>query len=222
MGRVPAAVSWRKKHGENEKPAFSPPLALPGEWGKTNMLNWNELEQTCAVCRRCRLWENRHNPVFGVGNRNARLMLVGEGPGEREDALGEPFVGRAGQLLDSMLASIGLDRSEVYIANIVKCRPPNNRDPQPDEQDACIGYLENQIRLVAPEIIVCLGRIAAARMIRADFKITKEHGIWFEYNGIRIIALFHPAALLRDPRKLPDTFEDLRKIEEALLALGSQ
>ena len=184
------------------------------------MLNWNELEQTCAECRKCRLCENRHKPVFGVGDRNARLMFVGEGPGEREDALGEPFVGRAGQLLDSMLASVGFDRSEVYIANSVKCRPPNNRDPQPDEQDACIGYLENQIRLVSPEIIVCLGRIAAARMIHDNFKITKEHGLWFEYHGIKITSIFHPAALLRDPRKLPDTFEDLRKVEDELRAQG--
>ena len=184
------------------------------------MLNWKELEQTCAGCRKCRLCEHRTNPVFGVGNRNARLMLIGEGPGEREDALGEPFVGRAGKLLDSMLASIGLDRTEVYIANIVKCRPPNNRDPQTDEQDACIGYLENQIRLVSPDIIVCLGRIAAGRMIHENFKITKEHGLWFEYNGIKITSLFHPAALLRDPRRLPDTFEDLRRIEEELLALA--
>lgn len=183
------------------------------------MLNWKELEETCAACRKCRLCENRTNPVFGVGNQHARLMLIGEGPGEREDELGEPFVGRAGKLLDSMLASIGLDRTEIYIANIVKCRPPNNRDPQPDEQTACIGYLENQIRLVAPDIIVCLGRIAAGRMIHENFKITKEHGLWFEYHGIKITALFHPAALLRDPRRLPDTFEDLRSIEEELLAL---
>ena len=186
------------------------------------MLNWKELEQTCAACRKCRLCEHRTNPVFGVGNRSARLMLIGEGPGEREDALGEPFVGRAGKLLDSMLASIGLDRTEVYIANIVKCRPPNNRDPQTDEQDACIGYLENQIRLVSPDIIVCLGRIAAGCMTHENFKITKEHGLWFEYNGIKITSLFHPAALLRDPRRLPDTFEDLRRIEEELLALAPQ
>lgn len=183
------------------------------------MLNWKELEETCAACQKCRLCENRTHPVFGVGNRNARLMLIGEGPGEREDALGEPFVGRAGKLLDSMLASIGLDRTEIYIANIVKCRPPNNRDPQPDEQAACMGYLENQIRLISPDIIVCLGRIAAGRMIHENFKITKEHGLWFEYNGIKITSIFHPAALLRDPRRLPDTFEDLRSIEEELLAL---
>ena len=180
------------------------------------MLNWTDLEAACASCTKCRLCEGRTNPVFGVGNRSARLMLIGEGPGEREDALGEPFVGRAGKLLDSMLASIGIDRSEVYIANIVKCRPPQNRDPLPEEQDACIGYLENQIRLVNPEIILCLGRIAAGRMIRSDFKITKEHGLWFEYNGIKITAIYHPAALLRDPRKLPETFEDLRRVEDEL------
>lgn len=180
------------------------------------VLNWNDLEKTCAECKNCPLYAGRTNPVFGVGDRNARLMFVGEGPGEREDALGEPFVGRAGQLLDSMLASIGLERSEVYIANIVKCRPPQNRDPLAEEQNACIGYLENQIRLVSPDIIVCLGRIAAMKMIREDFKISREHGTWFERNGIRTMAVYHPAALLRDPRKLPETFEDLRKIEIAL------
>ena len=180
------------------------------------MLNWTDLEKTCAECKKCRLYVGRTNPVFGVGDKHARLMFVGEGPGEREDALGEPFVGRAGQLLDSMLASIGLERAEVYIANIVKCRPPQNRDPLAEEQSACIGYLENQIRLVSPDILVCLGRIAAMRMIREDFKITREHGTWFERDGIRTMAIYHPAALLRDPSKLPETFEDLRKIEIAL------
>ena len=183
---------------------------------------WETLEHECKNCRECSLWETRTNVVFGVGSQNAEVLFIGEGPGVNEDAQGEPFVGRAGKLLDSMLASIGLDRTEVYIANIVKCRPPNNRDPQTDEQDACIGYLENQIRLVSPDIIVCLGRIAAGRMIHENFKITKEHGLWFEYNGIKITSLFHPAALLRDPRRLPDTFEDLRRIEEELLALAPQ
>lgn len=185
------------------------------------MLNWNDLEKVCAECKNCPLYVGRTNPVFGVGDRNARLMFVGEGPGEREDALGEPFVGRAGQLLDSMLASIGLERAEVYIANIVKCRPPQNRDPLAEEQNACVGYLENQIRLVAPDILVCLGRIAAMKMIREDFKISREHGTWFERNGIRTMAIYHPAALLRDPRKLPETFEDLRKIEIALDELNA-
>ncbi len=180
------------------------------------MLTWEELEATCEACNRCQLRQGRNRLVFGVGDRNAKLMFIGEGPGEREDALGEPFVGRAGKLLDSMLNSIGLDRSKVYIANIVKCRPPQNRDPLPAEQDACIDYLENQIRLVNPSLIVCLGRIAAARMIHNPFRITAEHGIWYDINGIRTMALFHPAALMRDPRRLPDTFEDLRKIEEAL------
>ena len=181
---------------------------------------WTELKQACAQCRRCGLGETRHHLVFGDGAEDARIMLIGEGPGEQEDLQGLPFVGPAGKLLDDMLEMIYLDRTKVYIANIVKCRPPNNRDPQPDEQDACIGYLENQIRLVSPEIIVCLGRIAAARMIHDNFKITKEHGLWFEYHGIKITSIFHPAALLRDPRKLPDTFEDLRKVEDELRAQG--
>lgn len=161
------------------------------------MDTWESLKRDCAGCRGCSLAETRHKLVFGVGNEQAEVMLIGEGPGEQEDLQGIPFVGPAGKLLDDMLEMIDLNRQKVYIANIVKCRPPNNRDPQTDEQDACIGYLENQIRLVSPDIIVCLGRIAAGRMIHENFKITKEHGLWFEYNGIKITSLFHPAALLR-------------------------
>ena len=150
--------------------------------------------------------------VFGVGNPHADILFVGEGPGEQEDLTGEPFVGRAGQLLDLYLQAFDIARPEVYITNIVKCRPPRNRDPLPEEEAACIGYLERQIELISPKIIVCLGRIAAMRLIKPDFRITKEHGIWFERNGTPITATLHPAALLRDPRKKPDVFEDFKKI----------
>lgn len=177
-------------------------------------LDWNTLEQTCKDCRKCALADTRHNVVFGVGNLNAEVMFIGEGPGENEDLQGEPFVGRAGKLLDDMLEVIDLDRkANVYIANIVKCRPPQNRDPLNTEQDACIGYLRNQVALVRPKIIVCLGRIAAMRLIREDFKITREHGQWTEKAGIQMMALFHPAAILRDPSRRPETFEDLKRLK---------
>lgn len=175
---------------------------------------WEELEQTCKSCRNCPLWETRTNVVFGDGSHDAEILLVGEGPGQNEDEQGVPFVGRAGILLDDMLTMIGLDRTKIYIGNIVKCRPPRNRDPLHTEQDACIGYLERQIELLQPKILVCLGRVAAQRMIKPDFKITREHGKWFERNNIQMTAVYHPAALLRDPSKKPETFEDLKSIQQ--------
>ena len=180
---------------------------------------WEALERECMDCHECALCQTRQHVVFGVGNPEAEIMLIGEGPGANEDEQGIPFVGRAGQLLDDMLALIGLDRTKVYIANIVKCRPPGNRDPLNVEQDACIGYLNRQIELIGPKIIVCLGRVAAMRMIDEKFKITKEHGIWFDKNGVRMTALFHPAALLRDNRRLPETFDDLKEIQREVLRL---
>ena len=140
-------------------------------------------------------------------------MFIGEGPGEQEDLQGEPFVGRAGKFLDDMLELIDLDRSRVYIGNMVKCRPPRNRDPLDIEQKACAVWLQGQLELIAPKIIVCLGRIAAMRFIRDDFKITREHGQWFDMDGRRVMALYHPAALLRDPGKRPETFDDLKTLQ---------
>ncbi len=178
------------------------------------MLDWNELEQCCQSCQKCPLADTRHNVVFGEGNRSAEVMFIGEGPGENEDLQGRPFVGRAGQLLDDMLEVIDLGRDKVYIANIIKCRPPQNRDPLNTEQDACIGYLRNQVALIQPKIIVCLGRIAAMRIIREDYKISREHGQWVEKAGVQMTALFHPAAILRDPRRRPETFQDLKTIQK--------
>ncbi len=181
-------------------------------------MDWESLEQDCRQCRRCGLCAARNHVVFGVGNRGANIMLVGEGPGEQEDLQGLPFVGPAGKLLDDMLSIIDLNRSNIYIANIVKCRPPHNRDPEPHEQDACFEYLQKQIRLVDPKIIVCLGRIAAKRLIREDYRITKEHGSWLQRDGIWYTSIYHPSALLRDLSKRPETFSDLlsirRKLEE--------
>ena len=185
------------------------------------MDSWEALKTECAACRACSLCEGRHNLVFGVGNEQADLMFVGEGPGEQEDLQGVPFVGPAGKLLDSMLEMIDLDRSMIYIANMVKCRPPHNRDPQGSEMAACRAWLDRQIALVDPKLIVCLGRISAMALIREDFRITREHGLWFDVGGRRILATFHPSALLRDPSRRPEAFMDLREIRKEYRALPS-
>ncbi len=177
------------------------------------MLDWTALEETCRSCQKCALAETRTNVVFGVGSRTAEVMFIGEGPGEQEDLKGEPFVGKAGKLLDDMLSIIDLDRTNIYIANMVKCRPPQNRDPLNTEQEACIDYLRNQVSLIRPKIIVCLGRIAAMKIIGGDFKISRDHGKWYEKNGVQMMAIYHPAALLRDPRRRPDSFVDLKTLE---------
>ena len=180
---------------------------------------WEALKTECMNCRGCALADTRTNVVFGVGNERAEILLIGEGPGQSEDEQGIPFVGRAGQLLDDMLEIIGLDRTKVYIANVVKCRPPQNRDPLNVEQDACIGYLRRQTVLLRPKIIVCLGRIAAKAIIKEDFRITAEHGQWFTRGGVQMTAIYHPAALLRDVQKRPETFEDLKSIQAKIREL---
>ena len=177
------------------------------------MKDWDALYEECIHCQKCGLAETRTNVVFGEGARDAEVMFIGEGPGEQEDRTGRPFVGRAGQLLDDMLAMIDLKREKVFIGNMVKCRPPQNRDPLNIEQEACIGYLRNQVALLKPKIIVCLGRIAAMKHIKEDFKITREHGQWIEKAGVWMMAMYHPSALLRDPRKRPESFEDLKSLQ---------
>ena len=189
------------------------------------MKDWDALYEECIHCQKCGLAETRTNVVFGEGARDAEVMFIGEGPGEQEDRtgrpfvgragqlLGEPFVGRGGKLLDDMLAMIDLKREKVFIGNMVKCRPPQNRDPLNIEQEACIGYLRNQVALLKPKIIVCLGRIAAMKLIKEDFKITREHGQWIEKAGVWMMAMYHPSALLRDPRKRPESFEDLKSLQ---------
>ena len=177
------------------------------------MKDWDALYEECIHCQKCGLAETRTNVVFGEGARDAEVMFIGEGPGEQEDRPGRPFVGRAGQLLDDMLAMIDLKREKVFIGNMVKCRPPQNRDPLNIEQEACIGYLRNQVALLKPKIIVCLGRIAAMKLIKEDFKITREHGQWIEKAGVWMMAMYHPPALLRDPRKRPESFEDLKSLQ---------
>ena len=177
------------------------------------MKDWDALYEECIHCQKCGLAETRINVVFGEGARDAEVMFIGEGPGEQEDRTGRPYVCRAGQLLDDILAIIDLKPEKVFIGNMVKCRPPQNRDPLNIEQEACIGYLRNQVALLKPKIIVCLGRIAAMKLIKEDFKITREHGQWIEKAGVWMMAMYHPSALLRDPRKRPESFEDLKSLQ---------
>lgn len=176
------------------------------------MSDMEAVRAQCLLCRKCRLGATRTNTVFGVGPVPSPIVFVGEGPGQQEDLQGEPFVGAAGHLLDDMLSIIDLSRENCYITNIVKCRPPQNRDPMDDEQDACIGYLTQQLALLQPKIIVCLGRVAAKRLISPDFRITREHGQWTRRDGVLYTAIYHPSALLRDAGKRPETFADLLAI----------
>ena len=183
-------------------------------------MDWDTLKAECLACRRCELCTDRTHVVFGQGVQTAEVLFVGEGPGQSEDEQGLPFVGRSGQLLDKYLFAIDLDRSKnCYIANIVKCRPPQNRDPLNTEKDACSGYLRRQLELMQPKILVCLGRISAAEIIKPDFRITQEHGQFFEKDGMQMMALYHPAALLRDPGKKPETFEDLKRLQARIREL---
>ena len=180
--------------------------------GKAEQLN--EIKKVCENCFNCPLGETRTNLVFGRGAVDADIMFIGEAPGEKEDLSGEPFVGAAGKLLDKYLEYVELGENDYYIANIIKCRPPKNRDPKPDEEDACIGYLRKQLAIIRPKIIVCLGRIAAKKIIKPDFQITQEHGKWFKKGEYMICAVFHPAAILRDPRRKQAMLEDFEKIAE--------
>lgn len=180
-------------------------------------LNWQELKDACMGCQNCPLGATRTNLVFGTGNENAEVLFVGEGPGENEDLQGEPFVGRGGKLLDKYLEAIDLSRDKnIYIANMVKCRPPHNRDPKPEEQEECIKWLREQFRLLRPKIIVCLGRISAQKLISPDFKVTKQHGEFFEKGGVLMMGTFHPAALLRNPNQKPAALEDFIKLRSKI------
>ena len=186
------------------------------------MNEWETLRSECLQCYGCGLAQTRAHVVFGDGSETAEVLFVGEGPGQNEDEQGVPFVGNAGRLLDDMLEMIGLDRSAVYIANMVKCRPPRNRDPLNVEMAACRGWLDRQMALLRPKILVCLGRIAAKELIREDFRITAEHGQWFERDGVQMTATFHPSALLRDPSKRPEAFEDMMSVQAKVRELCSR
>lgn len=173
---------------------------------------WDELENSIIDCRKCKLCTNRRNIVFGEGNKNAKIMFIGEGPGADEDTQGMPFVGKAGKLMDEAFKGIGINRQDVYIANIVKCRPPSNRDPQEDEVNACLNYLRNQVILIKPQIIVLLGRIALKNILGNDYNISTSRGKWIEKKGIMYMPTWHPAALLRDENKKIEFWKDLKEV----------
>lgn len=174
--------------------------------------NWEQLEKETKQCKKCRLCQNRNNVVFGTGNREADLMFIGEGPGADEDIQGIPFVGKAGKLMNMAFDAIGLNRDDVYIANIVKCRPPSNRNPQDDEAIACLDYLRNQVILVKPKIIVLLGSVALKNILGKEYGITASRGKWIEKKGILYVPTWHPAALLRDENKKIDFINDLKQV----------
>ena len=171
-----------------------------------------ELIEQIKNCNKCKLCNTRQNIVFGCGNVNANLMFIGEGPGADEDMQGEPFVGKAGKLMNNAFDIVGIKREDVYIANIVKCRPPNNRDPEQDEVASCINYLRNQVMIIKPKIIVLLGRIALTNILGQDYKITASRGNWVEKKGIQYMPTWHPAALLRDETKKIDFINDLKEV----------
>lgn len=183
------------------------------------MLGWDELEKCCQQCKRCSLYKSRNKLVFGSGNKKAKLVFIGEGPGQEEDKTGIPFVGRSGQLLDKILEAVNIKREDVYIANIVKCRPPGNRDPLKEERDACLPFLRNQVALIRPGIIVCLGRVAAQTIIDPDFRISKDRSRWIERKGYFLTATYHPSALLRAPARKREAWEDFKLIKEKLDSL---
>lgn len=174
--------------------------------------NWEELEKSIVNCNKCKLCKTRQNIVFGVGNKNAKIMFIGEGPGADEDRLGEPFVGKAGKLMDMAFQALGIKREDVYIANIIKCRPPANRDPEDDEINSCIDYLRNQVILVKPEKVVLLDRVALQSILGKEYKITTSRGNWIEKKNIKYMPTWHPAALLRDESKKVDFINDLKKV----------
>lgn len=181
--------------------------------------NFSQLQSDVAACTKCGLHQTRTHTVFGEGNIHARIMFIGEGPGRDEDLLGRPFVGAAGRLLDKMLESIGFNRNTVFIANVLKCRPPGNRDPEPDEAAACIGYLRAQVALIKPKIIVCLGRISAKYILNTDIRIMRDRGVWHEVKGFHIMPTYHPAALLRNEDLKRDAYRDLLAIRAKYDAL---
>jgi uracil-DNA glycosylase len=200
-------VSPIPKHAMPDRPA-------PQRQKETSLpvVSLEEVRAGIGECTRCKLHKGRHTIVFGVGNPSARLMFVGEAPGEDEDLKGEPFVGKAGQLLTKMIEAMGLSREDVYICNTVKCRPPNNRNPEPDELAACEPFLKGQLASVKPEVIVTLGKFAAQALLRDQTPITRLRGQWREYEGIPVMPTFHPAYLLRSPQEKGRVWDDLQRV----------
>lgn len=189
--------------------ADDPDVQQQQQAGSVSEAGWEELRECVATCTRCALAESRTNTVFGVGNTDADWLIIGEAPGAEEDRRGEPFVGRAGQLLDQMLFAIGQSREQVFIANILKCRPPNNRDPRPEEAAACRDYLERQIALIRPKIVLAVGRVAAQNLLATDEPVGRMRGRPHELGGIPLVVTYHPAYLLRSPSQKRKSWSDL-------------
>jgi len=185
-------------------------------------ISWEQLYDEIGACSKCRLCQTRNNVVPGEGDIRSDIMIIGEGPGRDEDMQGRPFVGRSGELLTRMIEAIGLKRSEVYICNIVKCRPPQNRNPEPDEAQACMNYLRAQFALVRPKIIVLLGKVACRYTLNEEISVMREHGRWYERKGVYFMPTFHPSALLRDPAKKRDAWDDFQKIRDKLSAIRAE
>ena len=196
----------------NEQPI----VQVEADLAVNNETRWQQLEQAVTLCRKCQLHQSRTQTVFGVGNKDASLLVIGEAPGRDEDLQGEPFVGRAGQLLNAMLAAIGLQRQQVYIANILKCRPPNNRDPRPEEADACSPWLNQQIALIRPDVILALGRVAAHNLLKTDQSLAELRGRLHAYDGVPLVVSYHPAYLLRQPIAKRKSWQDLIKLKSLL------
>ena len=199
-------------------PEPPPPEPVPTAAESVAQMDWDGLGEAVANCRRCGLWESRTRTVFGVGDRQARLMIIGEAPGADEDRAGEPFVGRAGQLLNRMLAAIGFQREQVYIANVLKCRPPGNRDPRPEEALQCQDYLLRQVELIAPRLILAVGRVAAQNLLRTDVNVGRLRGRWFEFGptAAPLRVTYHPAYLLRSPEQKAKAWDDLVEVRRRL------
>jgi DNA polymerase len=208
-------LQHQKELGNYHLPKGETPMAKTAS-NKGGKIMLNELKEHIGDCNRCRLSEERNNVVFGVGNPEADLMFVGEGPGSEEDKQGKPFVGRAGKLLDKIIEAMGLKREDVFIANVVKCRPPKNRNPEPDEIATCIPFLEKQIEIIDPKIIVCLGTFAAQTLLATDEKISKLRGQLFEHKERKVIPTYHPAFLLRNPSMKRPVWEDMQKVMKHL------
>ncbi len=224
---VVEAAAGARAHAATLAPGASasvaPTVTEAGADVDVSQLDWEALRARVQVCTQCELHQGRTQAVFGVGNRNATWMVIGEGPGVDEDRLGEPFVGRAGQLLNNMLLAIGLPREQVYIANIVKCRPPQNRDPRPEEAASCAAYLARQIALVQPQIIVAVGRVAAQNLLNTELSVGRLRGQRFSYDQseIPVIVTYHPAYLLRSPKEKRRAWQDLLLARETLRGLGT-
>jgi len=212
-----AYLSWVSERGDRMVAFEAPRPAVPEPMPrKLPVVSLESVREEIGECTRCKLHKGRTNLVFGVGNPKARLMFVGEAPGEDEDKKGEPFVGKAGQLLTRMIEAMGLRREDVYICNTVKCRPPNNRNPEPDELASCEPFLKGQLAAVQPEAIVTLGKFAAQALLRDETPISRLRGTWREYEGIPVMPTFHPAYLLRSPQEKGKVWDDLQKVMKKL------